>query len=61
MWNSLRMRHIQEKLGRNEGHFTLDAEKDFRPYIQSHSSVVTEMCHMALPAHALRAVQVRLK
>jgi hypothetical protein len=45
----------------NEGHFTLEAERVFRPYLPSHCSGVTEVCHMELPAHALRAVQARLK
>jgi hypothetical protein len=45
----------------NEGHFTLEAERVFCPYHLSHRSGVTEICDMALPAHALQAVQVRLK
>jgi hypothetical protein len=45
----------------NEWHFTLDGEAVFRSYLPSQYSVVTEICHMALPAHALQAWQVRLK
>jgi hypothetical protein len=45
----------------NEGHFTVEAETVFRPYLLSNCSGVNEICNMALPAHVLRAVQVRLK
>jgi hypothetical protein len=36
----------------NEGHFTLEAETVFSPYLPSHCSGVTEICHMAIPAQA---------
>jgi hypothetical protein len=45
----------------NEGHFTLEAETLLRSYLPLHCRGVTEIYHMALPAHALRAVQVTLK
>jgi hypothetical protein len=45
----------------NEGHFTLEAEKLFRPYLPSHCSGVNEICHMELLVHALGSAQVRLK
>jgi hypothetical protein len=45
----------------NERHFTLVAERVFRPYLPSHCIGLTEMRNMALPAHAVRPVQVRLK
>jgi hypothetical protein len=35
--------------------------KSFCPYLPSHCSEVTEICHMALTAHALEGVEVRLK
>jgi hypothetical protein len=44
----------------NEGHFTLETETVFRPYLLSHCSLVTEIYHVTHPAHALRAVQVRM-
>jgi hypothetical protein len=37
----------------NEGDFTLEVERVFRPHLPSHCSGVTEICHMAIPAHAL--------
>jgi hypothetical protein len=45
----------------NEGHFTLDAERDFRLCLTSHCSAVTQVSHMALTVLALQAVQDRLK
>jgi hypothetical protein len=45
----------------NEGHFTLEAETVFGPYLPSYRNGVSKICHMAPQAHALRAVQVRLK
>jgi hypothetical protein len=45
----------------NEGLFTLQAKRIFRPYLATHSSGVTEICHVALPAHAIHSVKVRLK
>jgi hypothetical protein len=45
----------------NEGYFTLEALRILSAYLPSHWSGVIEMCHMALPAHALRAVKPRLK
>jgi hypothetical protein len=45
----------------NKGHFTLEPETVFRPYLPSRFSGVTEIRHMVLLAHALRAGQVRLK
>jgi hypothetical protein len=44
----------------NEGHFTLEAERVLS-YLPLHCSRVTEICDVALPAHALQAVHVRLK
>jgi hypothetical protein len=41
----------------NEGHFTLEAETDNRPYLASHSSEVSETVQVELPALALQAVQ----
>jgi hypothetical protein len=40
----------------NEGHFTLEAETLFTHYLPWHYIGVTEICHMAHPAHALRAL-----
>jgi hypothetical protein len=45
----------------NEGHFTLDAETVFLPYLPSLCSGVTEICDMALYTHALLAVQITVK
>jgi hypothetical protein len=45
----------------NEEHFQLKAETVFRLYLNWNCSGVTEICHMALPAQALRAVHVWLK
>jgi hypothetical protein len=45
----------------NEGHFTREDERLFRPFIPSKGSGVVEICHMALPAHALRTVQAKFK
>jgi hypothetical protein len=46
---------------RNEKHFTLGVRKSFWSVSPLYCSGVTEGCNMALPAHALRAVQGRLK
>jgi hypothetical protein len=51
---------VKLKTVSNEGHFILEAETVFPPYLPSHCSGATEMCHVALPAHALQSVQVRL-
>jgi hypothetical protein len=45
----------------NEGHFTVEAETVFHPYLASPSSKVSESSHVILPAQALQAVQVTLK
>jgi hypothetical protein len=45
----------------NEGHFTREAKKVLHPFLPSHCSGVTEICHMALSAQVLSAVHVRLK
>jgi hypothetical protein len=45
----------------NGGHFSLEVETVFRPYIHSHCSGMTEICYMALTTHALPAMEVRLK
>jgi hypothetical protein len=58
--NALQAVHVRLISVSNEGHFTLEAETVFRPYLPSHWSGVTKICHMALPAHALLTVQVRL-
>jgi hypothetical protein len=43
----------------NEGPFTLEAETVHSAYHPSHCSGETEICHMAVTAHALQAVHVR--
>jgi hypothetical protein len=48
------------KSGYNEGHFTLQAETVFRPYLPSHCSGVGQIYHMAHTAHVLRAVYISL-
>jgi hypothetical protein len=40
----------------DEGYFSLEADRVIRPYLPLHCSGVTEICHMTLPTHALRAV-----
>jgi hypothetical protein len=45
----------------NDGHFTLGAEAVVSPYLPSHRRGVNEILHMELRAHALPAVEVRLK
>jgi hypothetical protein len=44
-----------------EGHFPLQVETVFSPYLPSHCSGATKICDMAFHAHALKAVQVTLK
>jgi hypothetical protein len=58
---ALRAVQVRLKSVSNEGHFTLEAETNFRPYLPSHCSGVTDICHLGISAHALRAVSVRLK
>jgi hypothetical protein len=41
-----------------EGHFTVVAERVFRPYLTSYFSMVTQTTYLALPAHAPQLVQV---
>jgi hypothetical protein len=41
--------------------FALEDERVFRPYLATHCSGVTEIQHIALPAHALHAVNVICK
>jgi hypothetical protein len=48
------------KMVSNEGHFTLEAETVFYLHLLSHCSVVPEICHMGLHAHALQAMEVKL-
>jgi hypothetical protein len=38
----------------NEGHFTIEAEKVFPPYLASQWSWVKEICNVALAAQALK-------
>jgi hypothetical protein len=45
----------------NEGHFNLEAEIFFCPYLPSHWSGVSDIYHIELPMLALSAVQGRLK
>jgi hypothetical protein len=52
---------VMVKAVSNEGHFMLEAETVFRPYLTSHCSGESEICHMVLLAHALRAEQITLK
>jgi hypothetical protein len=59
--NALRVLQIRLKWVSNEGHFTLDLETIFRPYLPCRCSGLTETCHMVLPAHAREAVQVSFK
>jgi hypothetical protein len=58
------MRYEQCKLGSNlsvhKGTLFLRANHFFRPYLHSHYTGVTGICDVALPAHALPAVQDRL-
>jgi hypothetical protein len=49
------------KLVGKEGHYILESERVFRPHLPSHCSGVTEIRHMALPAHELCVVQVSFK
>jgi hypothetical protein len=42
----------------NEGHFTLDAERVFDPFLAALCRRVTETTHGFLPAHGLQGVQV---
>jgi hypothetical protein len=44
-----------------EQHFILEAEAVFRPYFTKHCSGANETSYVALPAHAMKAVQVRFK
>jgi hypothetical protein len=46
---------------RNEGQFTLEAERVLRPSQPSHCKVLTGTAYRALPAYVLHAVQVWLK
>jgi hypothetical protein len=50
--HALQIMQVRFMLVSNEGHFTLEAKTVFRPYVFSHWSWVTDICHMALPAHA---------
>jgi hypothetical protein len=58
--HALRPVQITLKSVSNEGHFTLEAETDFSPYLFSHCSGMTEIWEMALSAQALEAVPVSL-
>jgi hypothetical protein len=59
--HALQAVQVTLKLASNEGHFTLEAETVFRPYLPYDSSGVTEEYHMVLPAHVLQAEQLRMK
>jgi hypothetical protein len=52
---------VRFKIVSNEEHISLEAELVLIPYFPSHCSGVIEICHVALPAYALREVQVWLK
>jgi hypothetical protein len=52
--HALERAHVKLKSDSNEGRFILDAERLFHPYFFSHCSGIAEICHMALPADALR-------
>jgi hypothetical protein len=52
---------VWSKSVNNKGHFTHEAETDFRPYLARYSSVVIATSHVELPAHAPHAVQVSSK
>jgi hypothetical protein len=41
----------------SEGHFTLETESVFRPYLASHYSGVTQTSNMAVPPHAPQPVE----
>jgi hypothetical protein len=45
----------------SEGHFTFEAERASGPYLRSHCNGVTKIYYIAVCAHALQAVLVRLK
>jgi hypothetical protein len=59
--HALKMLPVRYKSPTNEGYFTLVVETVFRPYLLSHCSEFTEICHSPLPAHALTAVQASLQ
>jgi hypothetical protein len=44
-----------------KGTLILRLKQFFRPYLPSHTSGVTNICYIALRAHALQSVQVRFK
>jgi hypothetical protein len=59
--HSLRAVQVRLKSVSNEGHFTLEAEIFFCPYLPSHCSGVSDIYHIKLPAHVLSRVQVTIK
>jgi hypothetical protein len=57
----LRTVQVRLKSVGKEGHFTLEAQTVFRPYLPLHCSGVSEIYHMALPASGLETLYVRLR
>jgi hypothetical protein len=53
--------HVRLKSVSNEVHFTLKAERVFRPYLPLHCTGFYRTCDMALPSHTIEAMQVRWK
>jgi hypothetical protein len=51
--NALQAEYVSLKSVSNEGHFTLEAETVFRPYVASRFGEVIKNLHLALPAHPL--------
>jgi hypothetical protein len=56
-----RVLKVRFKSYSNKGHFTHQAETFYRRYLPWHCKGVTEICDIALLAHALEAVRVRPK
>jgi hypothetical protein len=52
---------VRLKSDSNEGHFILEAERVFHPFLPWHCSGVTEIYEMEPPVQVIEAVQVRLK
>jgi hypothetical protein len=57
--HALRAVQVRLKSVSNEGHFIREVETVLHPYLPSHCSGVTEICHISLPDHALQTVHVR--